>query len=199
MVTSVVPRVLPRCTTPLLWSLSLSLPLSLMYFNSPKGYHGCKKSSNIKIDTRLVHRCQGHLLHICCVPRDQAMGQRAPGTESNTSSNSTLQCRLESRICLEEGLWRGAKSGTKEFIEFYKVATPVSIEFGSRSELNKPFMHFCFMLKGLLLFLKHRPLRANWWRMTLSYLSMALFIGWPFYHTKHLPPLALYISQLYLF
>lgn len=48
------------------------------------------------------------------------MGHLGPGTWSKTYSS--LQCRLNSRNKLKEVNWRGAASGTKEFIGFYKVA-----------------------------------------------------------------------------
>lgn len=84
------------------------------------------------------------------------MGQMGSGTWSNIILNSTLQCRSESRNRLEEYFLRGAESGTKEFIGFYKAATGINIGYRERpnkfyiaalSHLRTPVLeYFCFFL-----------------------------------------------------
>lgn len=76
------------------------------------------------------------------------MGQMGSGTWSNIILNSTLQCRSESRNRLEEYFLRGAESGTKEFIGFYKAATPTYSESGPGSELKEFSLHSSFYAEG---------------------------------------------------
>ena len=76
------------------------------------------------------------------------MCRMGSGALFNILLNSSLKCRLESRNRLKEDLWRGAESGTNEFIGFYKSATPTNNKSGPWSEIKEFSLQSCFYAEG---------------------------------------------------